>query len=77
MTQFLDWTIRNTMICNPEKCKEMTIHKRGNQEYFPTIAMIPVCKSVKVLGVTFQCDGKYGEHVKDKLIKANRCLYVL
>ncbi len=30
----------------------MTIHKRGNQEYFPTIAMIPVCKTVKVLGVT-------------------------
>ncbi|CAB3991556.1 Hypothetical predicted protein [Paramuricea clavata] len=77
VSQFLDWTSRNKMICNPGKCKEMTIYKQGNQEYFSPIAMIPMCKAVKVMGVTFQCDGKFGEHVKNKLIKANKCLYIL
>ena len=30
-----------------------------------------------ILGVTFQENGKYSEHVHAKLIKANKCLFVL
>ena len=34
-------------------------------------------KEVVILGVSFQCHSKYSVHVKNKLIKANRCLYIL
>ena len=33
ITQFFDWTERNEMLCYPIKCKELTIFKKGYQEY--------------------------------------------
>ena len=39
--------------------------------------MIPRCKEVVILGVTFQCDSKYSSHVKNKLINANKYLSIL
>ena len=50
--QFLDLTN------NPSKCKELTIKKRGNHDLYSSIGMIPSCKEVEILGVTFQCDSK-------------------
>ena len=44
---------------------------------YPPIASIPSCEEVVILGVTFQCNSKYSVHVKNKLIKANKCLHVL
>lgn len=38
---------------------------------------IPQCNSLSLLGITFQRDCKFSEHVKLKLTNANRCLYVL
>ena len=33
ITQFFDWTERNEMLCYPIKCRELTIPKKGYQEY--------------------------------------------
>ena len=76
-SQFLDWTNTNGMSCNPSKCKELTIKKRGNRDLYSPIGMIPSCKEVEILGVTFQCDSKFSVHVKNKLIKANKSLHIL
>ena len=65
------------MSCNPSKCKELTIKKRGNRDLYSPIGMIPSCKEVEILGVTFQCDSKFSVHVKNKLIKANKSLHIL
>ena len=65
------------MSCNPSKCKELTIKKRGNRDLYSPIVMIPGCKEVEILGVTFQCDSKFSVHVKNKLIKANKSLHIL
>ena len=77
VSQFLDWTNTNGMSCNPSKCKELTIKKRGNRDLYSPIGMIPSCKKVEILGVTFQCDSKFSVHVKNKLIKANKSLHIL
>ena len=77
VSQFLDWTDTNGMPCNPSKCKELTIKKRGNRGLFSPIGMIPSCKEVEILGVTFHCDIKISVHAKDLLSRANKSLYVL
>ena len=77
VSQFLDWTNTNGMSCNPRKCKELTTKKRGNHDLYSPIGMIPSCKEVEILGVTFQCDSKFSVHVKNKLIKANKSLHIL
>ena len=73
----LDWTSTNGMSCNPSKCKELTIKKRGNRDLYSPIGMIPSCKEVEILGVTFQCDSKFSVNVKSKLIKTNKSLHIL
>ena len=40
------------------------------------ILKMPRCKEVEILGVTFKCDSKFSVHVKNKLIKANKSLYI-
>ena len=76
VSQFLDWTNTNGRSCNASKCKEFTIQKRGNRDLYTPIGIIPSCKEVEILGVTFQCDSKFLVQVKNKLIKANKPLYI-
>ena len=77
VSQLLDWTNTNGRSCNASKCKELTIQKRGNRDLYTPIGMIPSCKEVEILGVTFQCDSKFSVHVKNKLIKTNKSLHIL
>ena len=44
---------------------------------YPPVFGIPSCTYVSTLGVTFQSNCKFNTHVKNKLVKANKCLYVL
>ena len=62
--------------CNPSKCKELKIKKRGNRDLYSPIGMIPSCKEVEILGVTFQCNSKFSVHAKNKLTKANKSLHI-
>ena len=47
-----------------------------NVLYSP-INNIPQCNSFVLLGVALQSNGKFNEHVRTKLVKANKCLHIL
>ena len=59
------------MICNPSKCKEIIFRKKGFIQDIAQVNNIPQCTELPILGVTFQENCKYSEHVRAKLIKAN------
>ena len=64
------------MICNPSKCKEIIFRKKGFiQDSAQVLNNIPQCTELPILGVTFQENCKYSEHVRVKLIKAKKCLF--
>ena len=65
------------MNCNPEKCKELIFRKKGFNQVVSPVYNIPHCADFSVLGMTFQENCKYSLHIKAKLLKANRCLYVI
>ena len=65
------------MICNSSKCKELIFRKKSFREDIALVSNIPQCTELSVLGVTFQKNCKYSKHVRAKLIKANKCLFVL
>ena len=65
------------MICNPSKCKEIIFRQKGFIQKIMQVNNIPQCMELPILGVTFQENDKYSEHVHAKLIKANKCLFVL
>ena len=44
VSQFLDWINTNGVSCNPSKCKELTMKKRGNHDLYSPIGKIPSCK---------------------------------
>ena len=67
MDQFLIWSNENSMICYPSKCKEIIFRKKG----------LTQCTKLPILGVTFQENCKHSEHIRAKLIKANKGLFVL
>ena len=65
------------MICNPSKSKEIIFRKEGFIQDIAQVNNIPQCTKLPILGVTFQENCKYSEHVRAKLIKANKCLFEL
>ena len=77
VNDFLTWSENNQMSCNPSKCKELVVRKKNNDENYAKIRDIPQCDNLLLLGVTLQSDCKFNEHVKRKLMKANKCLHVL
>ena len=78
VNQFLGWTNDNAMSCNPSKCKELVICKKGvDGSSFELVAGIPKCDQLTILGMTFETNCRFSSHVKIKLIKANKCLHVL
>ena len=75
--QFLNWSDENRMICNPSKCKEIIFRKKGFIQDIFQVNNIPQWTELPILGFTFQENCKYSKHVRAKLIKANKCLFVL
>ena len=65
------------MNCNPQKCKELIFRKKGFNQVVLPVYNIPHCADLSVLGMTFQENCKYSLHLKVKLLKTNRCLYVI
>ena len=74
--QFLSWSSRNRMKCNPTKCKEIIFGKKGFSQDIAPVSNIPQCAELPILGVTFQQNCKYSSHVRAKVIKANKSLFV-
>ena len=75
--RFLTWANCNSMSCNPNKCKELVIKKKGNSTFYPVVRNTPQHATLDLLGLTFQNDCKFFAFVKAKLCKANKCLHVL
>ena len=74
---FLRWSEKNSMSCNPGKSKELTMRKNGFLEELCKIHNLPQCSEFKLLGVIFQYNCKHASHVREKLVKANKCLHVV
>ena len=55
---FLTWANCNSMTCNPKKCKELVIKKKGNSTFYPIVRNIPQHATLDLLGLTFQNDCK-------------------
>ena len=77
VVQFLSWSDDNFMTCHPGKCKELIIRKKGYNDQLDNVYNIPQCKELPILGTTFQDNLKFTSHVRGKLVKANKCLYVI
>ena len=65
------------MSCNPNKCKELAIKKKGNSTFYRAVRNIAQHATRDLLGLTFQNGCKFFAHIKAKLCKANKCLHVL
>ena len=65
------------MSSNSSKCKELTIRKKGYNYQLFSVNNIPQCKELPILSVTFQDKCRFTNHVRGKLIKANKYLYVI
>ena len=75
--QFVGWTETNSMNCNSSKCKELVFRKKGYTDVYSTISGIPQSTELKIVGLTFQPNCMFDIHVKSKLVKAKKCLYVI
>ena len=71
------WTEVNGKSCNTSKCKELCMAKKGVTSNFLPVCRIEQNNSLSLLGVTLQNDCKFSSHVKGKLRKANKYLYIL
>ena len=59
-SQFLGWTNDNAMSCNPSKCKELVIRKKGvDGGSFEPVAGIPKCDQLPILGMTFETNCRF------------------
>ena len=78
INQFVWWAGQNRMNSNSTKCKELIMYKKWHTAgAFNRILGIPQTSTVTTLGLTFQLNCKFSTHLKEKLCKANRCLYVI
>ena len=78
INQFLQWASQNRMNSNSTKCKELIMYKKGHTaEAYKSIFGIPQTSTITILGLTFQPNCKFSTHLKEKLGKANKCLYVI
>ena len=75
--QFKDCSNANSMPGNDDKSKELLFVKKGSANAVTAVETINRCSNVKILGLTFEPTSKFKIHVKDKLVKANKCLFVL
>ena len=75
--RFLSWSENNSMHSNPKKCKELTFRKKGFTEELELVDNIPQCRKMVCFGSysTFQDNNRFNTHIREKLIKANKCLY--
>ena len=56
---FLTLANCNPMSCNPSKCKELVMKKKGNSRFYPVVRNIPQHATLDLLGLTFQNDCKF------------------
>ncbi|CAB3996478.1 Hypothetical predicted protein, partial [Paramuricea clavata] len=76
--EFKDWSESNSLPLNEGKCKEMIILKKGRSEdCVSPIDGFERHSSLEILGLTFEMTSRFEKCVKKKLVKANKCLFVI
>ena len=60
------------MTCNPNKCKELFIKKKGKSTFYPVVRNIPQHATLELLGLTFQNDNKCFALIKSTLYMTKR-----
>ena len=65
------------MNCNSRKCKELIFRKKGFNQGLPPVYDILQYIELPFLCITFQENCKYSKLVQNKLLKANRCMYII
>ena len=77
ISQFVTWTEKNSMNCNPTKCKELIVRKSGHGDEYNTIMGTCQCIQLPIVGLIFQPDCRFSIHVRNKLVKANKSLFII
>jgi hypothetical protein len=76
--EFKDWSESNSLPLNEGKCKEMIILKKGRSEDCVTpIYGFERHSSLEILGLTFEMTSRFEKCAKKKLVKANKCWFVI
>ena len=65
------------MSSNSKKCKELVIRKKSCTNVFTPVFGIPQTCQLSFLGLILQDNCRFDCHVHVKLIKANKCLFIL
>ena len=76
VNQYLECSSEHCMPCRVSKCQELCFQKRRKASSTP-IDNIKQVSSLKILGITFQNNSRFNEHIRNKMLEANRYLYVL
>ncbi len=79
--EVVEWSTRNRMKLNSDKCKELRISFSKKDQNFPAISIngkeIEVATNVKLLGLTVSNNLKWNEHINGIVKKANKIMYFL
>ena len=75
--QYMAWSCSNYMPCNLTKCKELILREKCYVESLDPIYHICQAEYLKLLGITFQSNCRILEHIKLKLVEANKCVFVI
>ena len=75
------WSLKNGVVLNPDKCKEIRISFTHKPEQFDAITIdgkeLEVVKSAKLLGLTISDNLTWNTHVNEVVKKASQKLYFL
>ena len=74
---FMEWSEKNCMSSKSKKCKEQVIRKKSCMNVFTPVFGIPQTCQLSVLGLISQDSCRFDCHVHVKLVKANKCLFIL
>ena len=79
--ELIEWSRKNRVVLNPDKCKELRISFDRNPEAFDPASIdgneIEVVNSAKLLGITISDNSTWNAHVNEVVKKASKKLYFL
>ena len=79
--ELIEWSRKNRVVLNPDKCKELRISCARNPEAFDPVSIagneIEVVNSAKLLGITISDNLTWNAHVNEVVKKASKKLYFL
>ena len=79
--ELIEWSHKNRVVLNPDKCKELRILFSPNPEAFDPVSIdgneIEVVNSAKLLGITLSDNLTWNSHVDEVVKKASKKLYFL